>query len=268
MGEALTDPRRVRARLDAVTAVGQVVHAIWALARAQLPRVEMAAAETTTYLARIDELIERLAGPPGQTPERDVLHVVTGPERPYCGALARHIIEQLPQTGAVGLVGQHLVDAVAALPRLDARVVFRLSGAADVEEVPAVTYALASELLDHAGASQVELLHPAAGGSQLNRVVLWSGPRGTRPDPPESFTEPAIILEAALSEALRGHLAAALIEALRSEVRARIALAEAARAACDSRIEELDHARRMLRQEEITNELSELVAGRLADASL
>jgi F-type H+-transporting ATPase subunit gamma len=265
MREGLTDPRRVQARLSAVTAVRQVVQAIWALARAQLPLVEAAAAETVTYLGRVDDVITRLAGPPAKPPEEVPFTVIIGPERPYCGALARQILEQAPAAGELGIVGHRLAEAVGGFAELEGRVRFELGGVAILEEVPDVAESLARELLLHTAQTRIDLLHPTAGSAELRHVVVLSGARGPRPSPPESYTETRRILEVALGESLRGHLAAALVEALRAEVRARMSMAESARLACDRKVEDLERARRVLRQEEITNELSEIVAGRLAE---
>jgi F0F1-type ATP synthase gamma subunit len=56
-----------------------------------------------------------------------------------------------------------------------------------------------------------------------------------------------------------------LAEGLRTEVRARLVAADAARQGCDHALKTLRQQWRVLRQEAITGELLELFSGRLAE---
>ena len=72
------------------------------------------------------------------------------------------------------------------------------------------------------------------------------------------------LLEVAVAESVTGHLRVGLAEALRSEVRARAAAAEAAKQAVERQRDALGSSLRVLQKEQITAELSELYAGHLS----
>lgn len=258
------DQHRLARRMDAVSSVRQVVGAVWALARAQLPQVERAAGEASVYLDWVDAVVTRLAGAPLPAPPGAALHVVLGPERAFCGPLARQVLAQLPPTGPLVLVGQRLIEAAELEPALAARIELRLRGAAAHDEHEQVARAMAEAVLARAGPRQVLLLHPTQGGPGLHQSVLLSGPRQPLGRLPDTFSPLPQVLAAAVREAATGRLAVGALEALRAEVRARISATEATRQACDRRLEELRQDLRAARQAQITNELIEVVAARAA----
>lgn len=261
----------IERRIAAVSAVRQVIHAIWALARAQLPLVEEAVAEASVYLDCVDEVVAALAGAPRPRPDAagraGALLVVLGPERSYCGALPRQILAQLPPEARLGLAGARLWEVAEQDARIAARVAFHVPGAVTHEEHEDIARAVADAVLRHAGGADVELLYPRDGGSALGRVTLLGGPRAPAPYPPETFSPIEVVLRAAVIEAITGRLAVGAAEALRSEVRARAAAAEAARRASDERLEQLRRAWTAARQDQITGEILEVVAGRLASVA-
>lgn len=262
MAEELHELPRVEQRLGATEAVQQVMRAVWALARAQQPQVEAAAGDATAYLDAAEAVVVRLAGDPmiEQAPEH-VLWVLVGPERPFCGPLARMLLEQLPPRGPIGLVGQRLAEACSQLPALQERVVFQLHAATTPQELGHRAELLAAELLAAERPSAV-LLHPVDGLPRLHRSVVLAGARGPIEAPPETLLPVGEVLEAAVLEVVAGRLAVALAEALRAEVRARLTAAEAAYRATERQLEALRHRWRVLRQDAITQELLELTAGR------
>lgn len=268
MPETPHDLGRVEDLLGAVDSVRQVVHAVWALARAQQPSVEAAAAEATAYLDWIDRLVDRVAGPPRPGAPVETLLVVVGPERAFCGAQPRQLAEGLHEhgaaEGALGIVGQRLAEAVESDPRLAPRVRFRVPAAASPGEIGRAAQATAAAVLEHGAERHIELLHPVGGESVLHRSVIAAGRREQVRNPPQTFSPVATVVQAAVGEAVTGRLAVALAEALRAEVRARVLAADAARQACDRRLEELGGDWRVLRQEQITRELIEIVSSRLA----
>ncbi len=262
MAEAPRDLREAERRIDATGAVAQVMNAVWALARAQQPAAEASAAEAATYLDQAERIIERLAGPPPDVDDSDVLHVLVGPERPFCGPLARTLLEQLPPAGRVGLVGARLAEVAALDPAMAARVVFTVPAAAMADEIPLCTEPIAAAILAHARAGAVHLLHPDAGTPRLRVGRLLTGPRPPAPRPPELLSPQGDVLEVAVQEAVAGRLAVGLAEALRAEVAARLAATDAARRACQREVDDLTQQWRILRQESITMELIELSAAR------
>lgn len=258
------DLSRIERRIGAIRSVRQVVHAIWALARAQLPLVEAAAQDATIYLDWIDDIVQRLAGPPAAASGEQVLHVVLGPERAYCGGLPRQILSQVPKEGRLGLVGRRFVEVADRKPAVARRVVFRLSGAVSHDDHGEVARRIAEAVLEHAGGHQVDMLHPTRGEPHLHRAVVLGGRRELGHLPPATLSPPRLVLDAALGESVAGRLAVAAAEAMRSEIQARIVAADSARKACDHRLDELATRWRTARQEQITSELLEVVSGRLA----
>ncbi len=262
MVEGIQDLAHLERSIDAIASVGKVMKAVWALARAQQPMVDAAAAEATAYLDAVDALVDRLAGAPAPVEAReDVLWVLVGPERAFCGPLARLLLEQVPSTGTVGLVGARLIEVAEQDPELEGRLAFQLPGATTPEDLGARSEELATAILD-AQPGTVVVLAPEDGTTRLHQTVLLSGRREPAGEPPETFSPVREVLEAAVVEAVAGRLAVALAEALRAEVRARLEAAEAARLACDRQTDELRHRWRSLRQSAITQELVELTSGR------
>ncbi len=251
-------------RIGAVRAVEQVMRAVWALARAQLPLAEAAAAEAATYVAWAEALVDRLAGAPGPATDGDPLVVLVGPERAFCGPLARVLLGALPPSGRVGLVGARLAQAGTEDDSVASRIAFTLPACSTPDELGPAADRVAHAILQAGLAHGVVMLHPIDGTSAVTRSVLIAGAREPVDEPLESFGAPRAVLEAAVLEAVGGRLAAALAEALRSEVRARLAAADAARRACERQLDELNHQWRTLRQATITQELLEIVAARSA----
>jgi len=262
--EELRDLSAIERRLTAITSVRQVVNAIWALARAQLPLVERARADAATWLAWVDEVVARLAGPSPARRALPVFRVVLGPERPWCGSLHRQLLDQVPGDGPLGLVGQRLSDALLERPGLAARVRFELPGAVTPEDAEPTARRVAEAALEHAKGHTVELWAPRGREAKLVPVVLLGGERAPVALPPETLTPLPQVLAAAVQASAASWLTVGLVEALYAEVRARAAAAEAARTACDRQLEAVTQAWRVARQEAITSELLELLAGRQA----
>jgi hypothetical protein len=175
------------------------------------------------------------------------------------------LLEQLPPQGSLLLVGRRLADTVPGVGPLHSRIVSSLPAAAGPEDIDSCARRVAATLLelDHAG--PVSMLHPRDSGSDLERApLLAAGPTHTRLAP-ETYSTPETVLAAAIHELLSGRLVVGLAEGLRTEVRARLLAADAARQGCDRKLEALRQQWRVLRQESITGELLELYSGRLAE---
>lgn len=278
MQNECVDLNAIERRIHAITAVSKVVHAIWALSRAELPLVEEAVEQATQYLHWIDEMVEAVAGKPRRVPSREVLVVVIGPERPYCGALPRQIIEQLlsqleradvslPHAKSpyrVGIVGARLAEAALQEPRLADRIALTIAAGTTHEEHEDVARNAAAAILEHARNADVELYYPSGGTSTLAHATLLASAREPVAYPPETFSSLSVVLRATVSASITGRLAIGVVEALRSEVRARIAAADAARHAADEKLALLRKDWGLARQEQITSELLEMIAGRQA----
>jgi F-type H+-transporting ATPase subunit gamma len=265
--DELRDLAQLESRITSVQAIEQVMRAVWALARAQHPQALEAVSSAGEHLAWVEEVVDRLAGPPQPAPEQATLWVVLGPERSFCGSLARQVLEAIPEGGALGLVGRRLVDMAATEPGLDARVRFRLPGAAAVGELNAVAQEVARAILANSAGLEVTLLYPTARRPGLARRRVLAGARAPLRAPPETFSPPEVVLEAAVSEVAAGQLVVGLAETLLTEIEARIAASEAARKVCEGQLKELGDRWRVMRQERITEELVELSAARLGEVS-
>lgn len=261
MPDPPTDLASAERRIAAVRAVENVMTAVWALARAQLPQVEEAAAEAFAYVGALERIVDRVAGPPLPVGAAETLWVALGPERPFCGALARHMCAQLPRVGAMGLVGARLGEAAQREPELCAQVMFEVPGAVTPEDVGARAQAVAARVLAASTGRDVVLLHMKPGSDALARVPLLTRRASPLHRSVETLSPSEKVLEAVVQAWVGGVLAMGLSEALRAEVRARLAASEGARRACERELEALGHHWRALRQSAITEELVELTAG-------
>lgn len=267
MDDLGADVAAVERSMRAISAIRQVVHAIWALSRAQLPLVEQAATAAVTYQRWVDEAVERVAGSPAEAADASArsLTVVFGPERPYSSALARRIMEVIPE-GELGIVGERLAESVRQAPRVNERVRFRSAGSVSYDDLHAVALSVAGDILRHGRGAAVLVMHPVDDGTAIRRVPLITA-RMPVDHPPETYTALGAVVEAAVVEAMKGRLAVAAAEALRAEIKARIAAADAARRACEERLVELESVWHLGRRETITRELLEIAAGREALSS-
>lgn len=262
MSDDSNDALQVQRRVVATSAVGSIVQAIWALASAELPRVDALAEQASVYLDWVDAVLERLAGPEVLRAHHTTLCVVLGPERSFCGGFPRQVAQAIPHDGAVALVGLRLAEAGS--PDVRARAEFVVSGPGSVDELEPVADAVAAAILSAAAGRRVELLYPSEGGA-FRRAVLLSAPRELPAHGEvDTYSDPSLVLAAAVAESVTGRLRVALAETLRTEVRARAAAAESARNAVDEQLEDLESRLRVIFQEQITSELVDLYAGVLA----
>ena len=262
MGERL-ELEQIESALHATSAVRSVVQAVWALSRAQLPRVEEAVAESTSYLDWVDEVVDRVAGAPKPSALERLLTLVLGPERGFCGSLARSVLASVPASGPIGLVGARLAEAARREPNLRDRVLFTLPGPSSVDDLGAVSRALASAVLEHGADAPVELAYPRGSARGMHRAVLLAGEREAKRPSFDHYSSLRSVLVAAVRESVTGRLRVALAESLLAETRARVAAAERAKRAVDDWEAELDGDLRVGQQEQMTRELVELTAGLL-----
>lgn len=265
MSEEPKDLHAAEHAVRAVEGVRQVVQAVWTLARAQQQRAEQAAIEASNYLEWVDQLVARFTLERVEVAGRTALWIVVGPERPFCGGFARRLLDQVPEQGSLILVGRRLMDAVPTTGSLRDRLLTSLPAAAGPEEIDRCARRIASTLVEIDYSGPVSLLHPVAGGTDLASVPLLVASSLDSQSAPETYSPAATVLASAIHEALSGRLVVGLAEALRSEVRARLLAADAARQGADRRLEDLRQGWRVLRQEAITSELLELFSGRLGE---
>jgi len=246
------------------------VKAVCARARAQLPAADRAAAEAVAHVDALDRVVARLAGDPLEGPPRGGdarprLVVVIGPEHALTGGMAERVRRAVPLDARLGIVGTRVADLLASgsLPEL---VSFRIAAPTSVAALEAQARVLA-EAIVAAGVGpgdEVVVLHPVAGRDGLARAVLLSGARAAVALPPETLSPLSVVIAEVAAQALAARLASALAESLRAELRARVAAAGQAKQAASDKLEELDRMLRSARQGDVTREVTELAAARLA----
>ena len=250
---------RIEARARNLELVDSVVSAVWAIAGAQLPKVESAVAESETYLTWLSELVERVAGPERVQAGPAQLHVVLGPDKSFCGALSRQLAARIPREGALGLVGRSFFEGVEAQRGCASRLVFKLPGPTTVEDAQNVAEQVAAAVLDQPR-GRVDLWYPTP-HAHLTRVPLLTAFDRTACYPPDVYCTHDEVLEVALSELVAGRLTFGLLESLRIETRARLLTTESARRNIERRLDELAQDLRQIRRNQITDELLEIVGG-------
>jgi F0F1-type ATP synthase gamma subunit len=243
------DLGRLEQRLEALEAVCGVVHALGAIARAQLPEVEERVGDAQGYLEEVDACVARLVHRSVSAGPR--LTVVLGPERAFCGSLPRELAKVAKARMPVVLIGRRLTEAASLL------------GVSTEAELSGPTSALDLDLVaERMQGRDVVLVHPRPGG--VAEVVLLGGPATPAPGAPELFSPREVVLAAAVRESVSARLHLALARALHAEVSGRLAASEAARTAIERKRDELLATWRVARHERITTELLELVSGRAA----
>ncbi|MBK6515271.1 MAG: F0F1 ATP synthase subunit gamma [Polyangiaceae bacterium] len=260
--EASLDLAAIERRMGAVRSVRQVLQSVWGLARAELPVVEDAAQAALVYATWAEEAARRVFVEESSTATTP-LRVLIGPERAFAGSLPRRYEQELAAEGALGIVGRRLWEAVVDRPDVERRVRFHLSGISSPRETESCAAGVAAAILEHAPREGALLLHAGA-KADLAQSTLLTERRRARDELPDMLSPLETISDALLRELLTARLANALAITLRAEVRARLTMVEAARTACDRRLEELTKVWRAARQDQITAEMMEIVAARLA----
>ena len=207
----------------------------------------------------VDACVARLVRPRESHAAR--LTIVLGPERPFCGSLPRELADAA-RGDAVIVVGRRLAEAVELLGLPMEESLKGPSSALDLDDVAAE---VARVVVRRARGRDVVLVYAAERG--LTEVVLLGGLASAAPDAPETFSPAEVLLTAAVRESVSARLHLALARALLAEVSARLAAADAARAAVERRTDELRGLWRVARHEQITTEILEIVAGRTSGLS-
>ncbi len=251
------DLGRLEQRLEALEAVCGVVHALGAIARAQLPEVEERVGDAQGYLEEVDACVARLVHRSVSAGPR--LTVVLGPERAFCGSLPRELAKVAKARMPVVLIGRRLTEAASLL---GVSTEAELSGPTSALDLDLVARQVARAVAERMQGRDVVLVHPRPGG--VAEVVLLGGPATPAPGAPELFSPREVVLAAAVRESVSARLHLALARALHAEVSGRLAASEAACTAIERKRDELLATWRVARHERITTELLELVSGRAA----
>ena len=165
-------------------------------------------------------------------------------------------------------MGARLAEAARREPNLRDRVLFTLPGPSSVDNLGAVSRALASAVLEHGADAPVELAYPRGSARGMHRAVLLAGEREAKRPSFNHYSSLRSVLVAAARESVTGRLRRGLRPRLRfagpdPALARRRGEEQAKRDIEANREAELDGDLRVGQQEQITRELVELTAGLL-----
>lgn len=271
-----------QARIESVGKLGAVVGAMRGIAathagkaRAALAGYETYASIVTAGLARAAALIEDspAAAPPPRSVD-DTLVVVFAAEHGFAGAFSERVFEaaKLPHGCRLFVAGAR---GLSVAGQRGMRVNWSTAMASQAAAVSAVARRIADQLYAlfvEARVARVEVAHarPIGGAdftvvqTQLLPFDLGAAPAAATGPPPLVNLAPRKLVELLVGEHVFAQLALAGLESLASENAARLATMESARVNIDQKLEELGGQARLLRQEQITAEVQDVVAGALA----
>jgi F-type H+-transporting ATPase subunit gamma len=257
----------------------EIVGAMRAMAAVRLQEAQAALEGTREYAdavgVALDEVLS-LLGPQPRLQCRCPALVLFVPEHGFVGSLAERLVQRARArvgtaagAGPLIAVGDRGAD-VAEDGGLALH--HRLSLGAHVNAAPAVARRLVAALepvLEGGRADGVAILYPhyeGGGRAELvERHLLPVAREAAPPGPPPLVNLPVPALaEAVVAEWILGELAHAVVETLASENGVRLRAMDAARTNVESKLDALRGEYRIARQEAITGEIAEVVAGVLA----
>jgi F-type H+-transporting ATPase subunit gamma len=274
---------QVRARLATMDELGEVLGAMRGMAAARIQQGERARRAAQEYAGLVGAALANLSRPdvpapgaPGVEPAPPMLVVALSTERGFVGALNEHVLR-----AALERAGSHEILLIGARGLALAReqgvaVTYVGSMATHLGGVGAVADQigdLLSKRLTSGGALVVELVHPrrtSAGRALIERRRLL--PSEPPPGPAARSVPPLTMLPAlALASQIAGEyvhaiLFQSLVETFAAANAASLEVLQAAHAHLDEMLVALRRSENVLRQEEITAEVLEVITGRMQEA--
>lgn len=269
------------ARADSIRKLRTVVSAMRGIAATHLQQARAGLAGYRAYARVVADGLGRglqlLASeaPPFQARSGPRACVVFSAEHGFAGAFAAKVIEAAATGGdselmVVGSRGQ----ALAAQRGLS--LAWSAPMASQAAGVPAIARHVADQLyaaLAEGRLAQVDLVYACLGGgggaaAVVRKTVLPVDPAEfalpAAGAPPLTNLSPRRLVEQLVGEYVFAALALAALESFASENAARLETMQSARLNIDQKLDELAGLERLLRQEQITAEVQDVVAGALA----
>jgi len=269
---------RLQSRIGNLRELRNVVYAMRGLAVARVQQAQGALAGTRAYSKTIEEAIGRaaslLGGDAGHAtvPEPAGAYgagvtVVICSEHGFVGGYNERLVERLRDSGSagreIGIVGRRgarLAREMGLDPAWELAMASQVSGA------PAVARRIAARIAHADTISIIGANYRSGGRFEIaEKPVLPLDPRlmesGTTGPEPLHHLEPVRLLARLGSEYVLAEILHALMEAMASENVERLTVMRAAEDTIDDRLEKLGARERVLRQEEITSELLDIVTG-------
>lgn len=269
---------RLRSRIGNLRELRNVIYAMRGLAVARVQQAQGALAGTRAYSRTIEAAIGRAAtllgghGGSRHVPEPawsdgSAVAVVLCSEHGFVGGYNEKLIERLRDSasagreiGIVGRRGARLAREMGLDPAWELAMASQISG------ISAVARRIAARLDSPDTVSIIGANYRSAGQVEITETtVLPLDPRllkgGSAGSPPLHHLEPVRLLARLGSEYVLAEILHALMEAMASENVERLSVMRAAEDTIDDRLEKLGARERVLRQEEITSELLDIVTG-------
>jgi len=274
-----------QARIDSVRTLGTVVGAMRGIAATHASRARDALEGYRSYLevvaaglARAATLIEgKTTSNAPSSGDGETVTIVFAAEHGFAGAFSERVLDaaKLRDHDRLFVAGAR---AVSLAEQRGLRVDWSTPMASQAAAVDVVARRIADRLYAlfveaHVARADVIHAHPvgSADFAVLRKPLLPIDPTAFRPtlsrSPPLVNLAPRKLVELLVGEYVFAELALAALESFASENAARLATMESARLNIDQKLEELGGQERLLRQEQITAELQDVVAGALASTA-
>jgi F-type H+-transporting ATPase subunit gamma len=266
----------VQARLGTMNELEEVLGAMRGMAAARIQQGERAQQAAREYAARIGDALASLA-PPGAAlraagPPRLTVALCT--DRGFVGALNDRVLEAARATRAGTLVvvggrGQALAQERGVAFTGGGSMAGHLGGLGDVAD--RVAALLARQASDSDGELTADIVHPrrstTGGISVERRRLLPIEVTATSPAfAPLTMLPRALLLADVGGEYVHARLYEMVAESFAAASAASLEVLQAAHAHLDDMLAELRQAENVLRQEEITAEVLEVITGRMRHA--
>lgn len=271
----------VRARLGTMKELEEVLGAMRGMAAARIQQGERAQVASQEYADRIGAAFASLTGDassalPTERPgrERGVLVVALCTERGFVGALNERILRTATESSGprqiclVGARGQALAREQGLTAAYIGSMASHLGGIGDTaDEIGAL-------VLERSGdGARVEIVHPRrapTGGIVIERrrlLPLELPPNG-RPNAlaPITMLPPALLMSQLAAEYVHARLFEFVAESFAAANAASLEVLQAAHTHLDEMLVELRRSENVLRQDEITAEVLEVITGRMQSA--
>jgi F-type H+-transporting ATPase subunit gamma len=265
----------LRARIGSLHELRNVIYAMRGLAVARAQQAQASLGGTRAYCHMIEDAIGKAAlllsggedtGGQDEGPGRSVTIVICS-EHGFVGAYNEMLIGKLQQSAAsgreIGVVGRR--GAVLAR-ELGVEPAWEVPMATHVTAAASTARRIVNRLATAETISVICAIYRAGGRFEIEeRPILPLDPRLLeRSDagaPPLHHLEPLRLLARLSSEYVLAEMLHAIMEALTSENIERLSVMRSAEDTIDDRLERLGAREHVLRQEEITNELLDIVTG-------
>jgi len=265
----------LRSRIGSLRELRNVIHAMRGLAVARVQQAQAALAGTRIYCLTVVSAIGRAAlllhghesvGGRGDEPGHGITIVICS-EHGFVGAYNERVIGKLQEAGAsgreIGIVGRRGANLAR---ELGIEFAWELPMATHVSGVGAVARRIVGRLKNADIVTVISSFYRTGGRFEIaQRPVLPLDPRllesGKAGSVPLHHLEPLHLLADLGGEYVLAEILHAIMEAMASENMARLSVMRAAEDNISDKLAGLGARERVLRQEEITSELLDIVTG-------